>query len=118
MPDVPSHKILRIQNTWTLSVQPQKILRIQSTSEEKGAQWIERYFLANKRGHFRELKKIPGNHQYPPGTTEILAWFESLGVTHVYIVKGWWNDVFGLYTLRQFAKLMRRISRDAVDVVF
>ncbi len=88
-----------------------KVLRIQSTSEEAGASWIERYFLKDRAGRYRELKNIPGNGQYAPGTAEILTWFKKLGVTHVEVMEGWHETVPAkTYTLKVFARHMRRIS--------
>lgn len=92
-----------------------KLLRVQSTHDEPGARWIERYFLRNKLGHLHELKKIPGNHQYAPGDGELLAWFERLGVTHVEVAPGW-NDTVPAktYPLAVFARHMRRLSKEAL----
>ena len=91
-----------------------KVLRIQSAHDEPGARWIERYFLRDKLGRYRELTKIPGNHQYAPGEDEILSWFERLGVTHVEVASGWHDTVPAkTYALKIFGRHMRRVSKDA-----
>lgn len=93
-----------------------KLLRIQSSVNDPypGCLWIERYFLRDTLGRYRELKKIPGNHQYAPGENEILAWFRRLGVTHVEVAKGWHDTVPAkTYPLKTFARHMRRVSKEA-----
>lgn len=91
-----------------------KTLYIRSAVDDPEAKWIERYYLYDSRGRRRELKNIPGNHQYAPGTDEILEWFRSMGVTHVEVAEGWHETVHPkVYTLRTFAKHMRRVAEDA-----
>jgi len=93
-----------------------KLLRIQSSVNDPYPYclWIERYFLFDARGRRRELKKIPGNHQYAPGEDEILAWFRQLGVTHVEVAEGRHDTVPAkIYTLKTFARHMRRVSKEA-----
>ena len=91
-----------------------KVLRIQSTHDEPGASWIERYFLLDKRGVPHELRRIPGNGQYAPGNGEILAWFRSLGVTHVDVADGWHDSVPPKrYALATFSRHLRRVSAEA-----
>ena len=91
-----------------------KILRIQDATDEPGGHWIERYFLQDKMGRFRELKHIPGNGQYAPDVLEILTWFVRLGVTHVQVMEGWHETVPAkTYPLKIFAQHMRRVSKDS-----
>lgn len=93
---------------------PPVILRIQSTSEEKAASWIERYYLRDIAGRYRERRDIPGNGQYAPGDDQILAWFRAMGVTHVEVAPGWHDSVpAATYTLRVFARHLRRVSKEA-----
>lgn len=95
-----------------------KVLRIQSSFNDPYPHclWIERYFLRDARGRYRELKKIPGNHQYAPGTDEILAWFRQLDVTHVEVAPEWHDTVPAkTYTLRTFSRHMRRVSEETED---
>ncbi len=97
-------------------ISPKKILRIQSAYYDPSPAWIERYFLRDKRGAYRELKKIPGNHQYPPGDDEILDWFRHLGVTHVEVKEGWHESVPAkTYPLAIFARHLRRVSKEAEE---
>ncbi len=92
-------------------VKRDKVLRIQSAIDDPGASWIERYFLCDKRGAWREQKRIPGNGQYAPGENEILAWFRKLGVTHVEVMPGWHETVPPkVYTLTAFAGHVRRVA--------
>lgn len=98
----------------TLTPVVSKILRIQSTHNEPAATWIERYFLKNRKGAYRELKGIPGNGQYAPGVDETLAWFRRLGVTHVEVAPGWSDTVTPkTYRLVAFARHIRRLEREA-----
>lgn len=93
-----------------------KYLRIQSSVDDPPPhnRWIERYFLCDRLGRWRELTKIPGNHQYAPGEDEILAWFKQLGVTHVVVAEGWHETVPAkTYPLKIFARHMRRVSKEA-----
>ncbi len=93
-----------------------KVLRIQSSVDDPPPhnRWIERYFLGDAIGRYRELKKIPGNHQYAPGESEILSWFGRLGVTHVEVAPNWHDTVPAkVYPLKTFARHMRRVSKEA-----
>lgn len=92
------------------------ILRIQDASNEPKARWIERYFLRDKAGRYRERKDIPGNHQYAPGNGEIIRWFRSMKVTHVEVAEGWHDTVKpGIYPLDKFARILRRCSKEAAE---
>jgi hypothetical protein len=93
-----------------------KVLRIQNSFNDPYPHclWIERYFLRDALGRYRELKKIPGNRQYAPGEDEILAWFRQLGVTHVEVAPEWHDTVPAkTYALKTFARHMRRVSKEA-----
>lgn len=90
------------------------VLRIQGTHDEKGASWIERYFLRDKAGRYRERKDIPGNGQYAPGDGEIIAWFRSMRVTHVEVAENWNSDIEAkTYSLVTFSRILHRLSREA-----
>lgn len=92
-----------------------RILRIQSTYDEPGTpSWIERYFLRDRRGRYRQRRDIPGNGQYAPGDGEILAWFRSMGVTHVEVAPNWHESVPAkTYAIATFARHMRRVSKES-----
>lgn len=95
----------------------QVVLRIQGTHDEKGesrTSWIERYFLRDKAGRYRERKDIPGNGQYAPGDREIIAWFRSMRVTHVEVAENWNSDIKAqTYPLGKFSRILYRLSKEA-----
>lgn len=90
------------------------VLRIQGTHDEKGTSWIERYFLRDKAGRYRERRDIPGNGQYAPGDNEIIRWFKSMGVTHVEVAANWNSDIKSeTYPLAKFARILYRLSKES-----
>lgn len=93
-----------------------KLLYIRGAYDDPNCAWIERYYLYDARGRKRELRNIPGNHQYAPDEDEILAWFRSMGVTHVEVDPNWNTGVPPkVYTLRAFARHLRRVAREGME---
>lgn len=90
-----------------------KILRIKNTVDDPKSSWIERYYVRSKSGRYHELTKIPGDHQYAPGSEELLTWFLDLGVTHVEVTEGWHETVPAkTYPISAFSRHLRRISEE------
>lgn len=95
-----------------------KIIRIVDVSNQPVSARLgaadEAYYLADARGRFRRIRRVPGNGQYVPGPGEVLAWFRQLGVTHVDVSPGWHDTVKpGIRSLRAFARIYHRLSREA-----
>lgn len=90
-----------------------KVLRIQDSVDDPTCSWIDRYFLRDSRGRYRELRKIPGNGQYAPDEDEILDWFRRLGVTHVEVTPDFHSEIPPkTYPLKTFARHFRRVAKE------